>query len=60
MVMMWTCGDTFKTCYFIQREAPIQFGICGALQVIIDISILFQVYLYHTNSISTRNVARTD
>ncbi|XP_033228391.1 solute carrier family 66 member 2 isoform X2 [Belonocnema kinseyi] len=60
MVMMWTCGDTFKTCYFIQREAPIQFGICGALQVIIDVSILFQVYLYHTNSTSTRNVARTD
>ncbi|XP_046734303.1 solute carrier family 66 member 2 isoform X2 [Diprion similis] len=35
MVAMWTMGDTFKTCYFIAREAPVQFGICGALQVIV-------------------------
>lgn len=60
MVMMWTCGDTFKTCYFIHREAPIQFGICGALQVLIDVSILLQVYLYRTNSNISRNVTRTD
>lgn len=60
MVMMWTCGDTFKTCYFIHRDAPIQFGICGALQVLIDVSILLQVYLYRTNSNISRNVTRTD
>ncbi|XP_046604764.1 solute carrier family 66 member 2 isoform X1 [Neodiprion virginianus] len=35
MVAMWTMGDTFKTCYFIAREAPMQFGICGALQVMV-------------------------
>lgn len=60
MVLMWTCGDTFKTCYFIHRDAPIQFGICGALQVLIDVSILLQVYLYRTNSNISRNVTRTD
>ncbi|XP_047343799.1 solute carrier family 66 member 2 isoform X3 [Vespa velutina] len=25
MVSMWTLGDLFKTCYFVLREAPIQF-----------------------------------
>ena len=60
MVLMWTMGDTFKTCYFIQREAPVQFGVCGVLQVIIDLSILLQVYLYQTKPTVIRNVTRTD
>ncbi|XP_065065193.1 solute carrier family 66 member 2-like [Rhopilema esculentum] len=46
MVAMWFCGDTFKTGYFIVKQAPIQFGICGMLQVTIDIAILYQVYHY--------------
>ncbi|KAK7864960.1 hypothetical protein R5R35_004943 [Gryllus longicercus] len=46
MVMMWTMGDTFKTCYFLLREAPLQFWVCGALQVCIDLFILLQVQLY--------------
>ncbi|XP_069113959.1 solute carrier family 66 member 2-like isoform X1 [Argopecten irradians] len=46
MVGFWTCGDVFKTGYFILREAPPQFWICGALQVSIDISIFVQVFLY--------------
>ena len=46
MVGFWTCGDIFKTIYFILREAPAQFWICGALQVSIDISIFLQVYYF--------------
>ena len=46
MVGMWTCGDIFKTCYFVIREAPPQFWICGSLQVLIDISIFVQVFVY--------------
>ncbi|XP_068093136.1 solute carrier family 66 member 2 isoform X2 [Hyperolius riggenbachi] len=46
MVLMWTSGDTFKTVYFILNQAPFQFTICGLLQVIVDITILLQVYLY--------------
>lgn len=46
MVVMWFCGDTFKTGYFIVKDAPIQFGICGMLQVSIDLAILYQVYHY--------------
>lgn len=61
MVTMWTVGDAFKTCYFIIREAPIQFEICGMLQVIIDIAILAQVYIYrNSTSGHTRVPIRTD
>ncbi|XP_066435552.1 solute carrier family 66 member 2 isoform X1 [Eleutherodactylus coqui] len=46
MVLMWTSGDTFKTAYFILNQAPFQFTICGLLQVLVDIAILLQVYIY--------------
>jgi hypothetical protein len=46
---MWTCGDIFKTVYFIARSAPVQFWICGMLQIGIDISIFIQVHLYRHN-----------
>lgn len=46
MVLMWTSGDTFKTVYFLLTEAPVQFWICGLLQVFVDFTILFQVYYY--------------
>uniref|UniRef100_A0A1I8I8M1 Solute carrier family 66 member 2 n=1 Tax=Macrostomum lignano TaxID=282301 RepID=A0A1I8I8M1_9PLAT len=46
MVAMWTSGDIFKTSYFIVRSAPVQFWLCGLLQVGIDLAIFGQVYLY--------------
>ncbi|XP_018322432.1 PQ-loop repeat-containing protein 1 isoform X2 [Agrilus planipennis] len=49
MVVMWTCGDIFKTLYFLFRDAPLQFWVCGSIQVVVDVLILFQVYLYRGN-----------
>eukprot|EP00794_Sanderia_malayensis_P019152 gene19151-21072_t len=46
MVVMWMCGDTFKTGYFIVKDAPVQFWVCGSLQVSIDLAILYQVFHY--------------
>ncbi|XP_030644690.1 solute carrier family 66 member 2 [Chanos chanos] len=46
MVLMWTSGDTFKTVYFLLTQAPVQFWICGMLQVCVDVAILSQVYYY--------------
>lgn len=61
MVAMWTIGDIFKTCYFVLRNTPVQFQVCGALQVTIDVAILAQVYLYKTsNTIHTRAPIRSD
>merc|ERR1719225_2282572 len=50
MVLMWTCGDVFKTTYFVLRKAPPQFFICGSLQVTVDLMILGQVWLYRLNT----------
>ncbi|XP_068902640.1 solute carrier family 66 member 2 isoform X2 [Tenebrio molitor] len=50
MVLMWTCGDIFKTLYFLFREAPVQFWICGSVQVAVDVLILLQVYIYRGNT----------
>lgn len=33
MVVLWTVGDIFKTCYYKFRNAPAQFWACGLLQV---------------------------
>lgn len=33
MVVLWTVGDIFKTCYYKIRNAPTQFWACGLLQV---------------------------
>lgn len=46
MVLCWLSGDLFKTFYFIVREAPSQFWLCGTLQVLVDIFILVQVAMY--------------
>ena len=48
MVVMWLSGDLFKTCYFIVKAAPVQFWVCGMLQISIDSAILLQVYKYGT------------
>jgi len=50
MVLMWTCGDVFKTTYFYLRKTPPQFVICGMLQVMVDVAILTQVWLYYENT----------
>lgn len=33
MVIMWTFGDVYKTAYFLFRKSPLQFWLCGMLQV---------------------------
>jgi len=46
MVLFWLSGDVFKTVYFLLRNAPLQFFLCGALQVSVDIAIILQVLMY--------------
>lgn len=57
MVVLWTCGDIFKTLYFLLRDAPVQFWVCGSMQVAIDLLILLQVFLYRGNSDAGRPVS---
>ncbi|CAG4944272.1 solute carrier family 66 member 2 isoform X2 [Colias croceus] len=60
MVIMWTFGDIFKTAYFVIREAPTQFWVCGSLQVTLDIVILLQVWWYRHNTAAARRLRRGD
>lgn len=46
MVIMWMTGDIFKTVYFVVRQAPVQFWMCGILQISLDNAILIQVLYY--------------
>lgn len=55
MVLMWTGGDIFKTIYFLAREAPAQFWMCGLLQVVIDVVILLQVRMYRGSDLIRRD-----
>lgn len=50
MVLMWLVGDIFKTVYYISRDVPVQFWLCGLLQITIDLLILFQVCLFKQNA----------
>ncbi|XP_007537149.1 solute carrier family 66 member 2 isoform X2 [Erinaceus europaeus] len=50
MVVMWTSGDTFKTAYFLLNGAPLQFSVCGLLQVLVDLAILGQAYTFARQS----------
>lgn len=58
MVCMWTCGDIFKTTYFFLRNTPPQFFICGSLQVLVDLSILSQVWLYREETLRRKKSER--
>lgn len=49
MPCAWLSGDTFKTVYFFSRNAPLQFGACGALQICVDLALLGQVWMYRNN-----------
>jgi len=46
MVFLWLLGDSFKTFYFIFRNSPLQFCVCGSLQIAVDLAILSQTVWY--------------
>ena len=50
MVLMWLGGDLYKTSYFLLRNTPPQFVVCGSTQVIVDILILLQVGWYRSGT----------
>jgi hypothetical protein len=46
MILGWTGGDTLKTWYFVLKGEPLQFLLCGLVQVTIDLMILLQIQFY--------------
>ena len=51
MFMTWIFGDCFKTGYYIVTQCPIQFIICGVIQIIIDITLIGQMIYYNRGSL---------
>lgn len=46
MVLLWLAGDLLKTVYYIIKDTPIQFWICGFIQITVDILILLQGFFF--------------
>lgn len=50
MVLAWLAGDTFKLGYFIVKDQPTQFMVCGITQITIDVLILIQIVVFSRKS----------
>ncbi|CAG8495289.1 1955_t:CDS:2 [Paraglomus brasilianum] len=46
ILLMWFFGDTFKTFYFLYTASPLQFILCGIVQLSVDSLVVFQFILY--------------
>jgi uncharacterized protein with PQ loop repeat len=46
MIALWLTGDSLKTLYFLHLRFPLQFLICGLIQMILDSVIIFQINFY--------------
>lgn len=57
MVLLWAGGDLFKTGYFVIKQVPMQFIVCGVIQVTVDLLILAQVALYSSTATGSKAAA---
>ena len=46
MIFTWFAGDFLKTLYFIIEAQPVQFIMCGSIQLSVDIMIIGQIINY--------------
>lgn len=55
MIAGWMVGDSLKTVYFLLRKVPMQFLLCGCLQICVDSAILAQIATYATKASKPRD-----
>ncbi|KAK0527596.1 hypothetical protein OC834_001640 [Tilletia horrida] len=46
LIAAWVGGDMAKTAYFLWQQSPLQFLICGLIQLSIDLAICYQAWIY--------------
>ncbi|CAI2172237.1 14776_t:CDS:2 [Funneliformis geosporum] len=46
IILTWVGGDSFKTFYYIYTNAPLQFILCGIVQLSVDFVVVFQTVIY--------------
>lgn len=42
LLITWIAGDAFKTWFFLSSSAPLQFVVCGIVQLTVDAVLVFQ------------------
>lgn len=50
LVFTWFLGDFFKTLYYIIEFQPVQFIMCGTIQLTVDIMIILQIIAFRKNT----------
>ena len=48
LIATWVVGDAFKTMYFVMTASPVQFTLCGFLQISVDLLIVAQIIVFHS------------
>jgi len=56
LIASWVLGDTSKIYYYIMLNQPLQFTLCGALQLVVDFLIVGQIVLYKDNKPNQRKI----
>ncbi|KAL4498568.1 hypothetical protein ABPG72_019686 [Tetrahymena utriculariae] len=51
LIGSWFLGDFSKTIYFIYKSAPLQFTMCGVIQLTVDILIILQMKVYKSEEL---------
>lgn len=59
-MLTWFIGDAFKTGFFIIRHSPMQFVLCGLIQLVVDLGIAFQMHHYGNGALSSTNSLRLE
>jgi hypothetical protein len=54
LVGCWILGDSLKTFYYYNSDAPIQLLISGFVQIFLDLIIVLQVFIYRNNKINPK------
>ena len=50
LIFMWLLGDFYKLSYYSGSGAPIQLLACAMFQVVTDVAILSQFWIYRENT----------
>ncbi|XP_053203426.1 solute carrier family 66 member 2-like [Panonychus citri] len=56
MVLLWTLGDSYKTGYFVIKQSPVQFVVCGLLQLTIDFLVALQILVYNLPGMRNKTI----
>lgn len=57
LLLAWFFGDIFKAVLYTLRRAPVQFLLCTAVQLLVDLLLAHQLYVYRPRALPRRRGA---